>query len=223
MYENEELHKPYRELTWQALSLGCVTGILLNIALIYSALKLGFAISASAIAALIGYVLLRGSSWRGTIIENNLNQSIASAIVTAGSGVVFTLPALFLLRESGTIGNFSPWPLLLAGIGGAFLGVVLIIPLRRKMIEVDRLRFPTGTSVATILRSASAGTDKVRLLGLGCAIGAGWKLLMISGWLNWPGVIDNDQLSLGFGLLPAYLSAALYLSPMTFARSKSVV
>ncbi|MEO5349880.1 MAG: hypothetical protein H7836_09555, partial [Magnetococcus sp. YQC-3] len=28
---------------------------------------------------------------------------------------------------------------------------------------------------------------------------------------------NEDQLSLEFGLLPAYLSAALYLSPMTFA------
>ncbi|MBF0462544.1 MAG: OPT/YSL family transporter [Magnetococcales bacterium] len=208
---------PYRELTLPAVALGVVVGIVLNVALIYSALKLGFAISGSAIAALIGYVVLRGRSWRGSIIENNLNQTIASAIITAGSGVVFTLPTLFLLRNSGTIAPFSAWPLLAAGIGGAFLGVVLIIPLRKKMIEVDRLRFPTGTAVATILRSGSAGVAKVRLLGIGCAIGVGWKLLMISGWLTWPGVIDADELSLSFGVLPAYFSAALYLSPMTFA------
>ena len=200
---------PYRELTLPAVALGVVVGIVLNVALIYSALKLGFAISGSAIAALIGYVVLRGRSWRGSIIENNLNQTIASAIITAGSGVVFTLPTLFLLRNSGTIAPFSAWPLLAAGIGGAFLGVVMISPLRKKMIEVDRLRFPTGTAVATILRSGSAGVAKVRLLGIGCAIGVGWKLLMISGWLTWPGVIDADELSLSFGLLPAYFSAAL--------------
>ncbi|MBF0583830.1 MAG: OPT/YSL family transporter [Magnetococcales bacterium] len=208
---------PYRELTLPAVVLGGGVGIILNVALIYSALKLGFAISGSAIAALIGYVALRGRSWRGTIIENNLNQTIASAIITAGSGVVFTLPTLFLLKSSGTVAGFSPWPLLAAAVGGALLGVVLIIPLRKKMIEIDRLRFPTGTAVATILRSGSAGVEKVRLLGIGCAIGAGWKLLMISGWLRWPGVIESDELSLNFGLLPAYLSAALYLSPMTFA------
>ncbi|WP_130470037.1 OPT/YSL family transporter [Candidatus Magnetaquicoccus inordinatus] len=217
MHSSEEWQQPYRELTWQALALGIVSGILLNVALIYSALKLGFAISASAIAALIGFVLLRGRSWRGTVIENNLNQTIAAAIVTAGSGVVFTLPTLFLLQSNKTIGSFSPWPLLAAGVGGALLGVVLIIPLRRKMIEIDRLRFPTGTAVATILRSGAAGSEKVTLLAYGCAIGAAWKLLLLSGWLNWPGVIENDELSLSFGLLPSYLSAALYLSPLTFA------
>ncbi|MBF0183384.1 MAG: OPT/YSL family transporter [Magnetococcales bacterium] len=217
MQADEEWQTPYRELTWQALALGILSGILLNIALIYSALKLGFAISGSAIAALIGYLLLRGRNWRGTVIENNLNQTIAAAIITAGSGVVFTLPTLFLLHSSGTIAPFSPWPLLAAGVGGAFLGVVLIIPLRRKMIEIDRLRFPTGTAVATILRSGSAGREKVRLLLNGCMLGAGWKLLLISGWLNLPGVVENDELSLSFGLLPVYVSAALYLSPMTFA------
>lgn len=208
---------PYRELTLPAVLLGVGVGITLNVALVYSALKLGFAIGGSAMAALIGYVVLRGRSRRGTVIENNLNQTIASAIITSGSGVVFTLPTLFLLRHSGTVGDFSLGPLLAAGVGGALLGVVLIIPLRRKMIEFDRLRFPTGVAVATILRSRVAGSGKLRLLGVGFAVGSGWKLLLISGWLTWPGVIEADELSLSFGLLPAYFSAALYLSPMTFA------
>ena len=208
---------PYRELTLPAIALGVVVGVVLNIALVYSALKLGFAIGGSAIAALIGYVVLRGRSRPGTIIENNLNQTIASAMITAGSGVVFTLPTLFLLRDSGTINDFSPWPLLAAGIGGALLGVVLIIPLRKKMIEFDRLRFPTGVAVATILRSNSVGTEKIRLLAIGFGISAAWKLLMISGWLERPGLIEYEELSLSFGILPAYFAAALYLSPMTFA------
>lgn len=217
MKKNGSAIAPYRELTLPAILLGVVVGVVLNVALVYSALKLGFAIGGSAIAALIGYVVLRGRSGRGTVIENNLNQTIASAIITSGSGVVFTLPTLFLLNSNGAIGAFSPWPLLAAGIGGALLGVVLIIPLRKKMIEFDRLRFPTGMAVATILRSSSAGVKKVQLLAVGCAIGGGWKLLMISGWLESPGLIEADELSLSFGLLPAYVSAALYLSPMTFA------
>ena len=208
---------PYRELTLPAVVLGITVGTILNVALVYSALKLGFAIGGSAIAALIGYVVLRGRSGRGTIIENNLNQTIASAIITAGSGVVFTLPTLFLLHHRGAIDPFSPWPLLAAGVGGALLGVILIIPLRKKMIEFDRLRFPTGVAVATILRSRAASFDTLRLLAIGLLVSGGWKLLMITGWLEIPGLIEHEELSLSFGLLPAYLSAALYLSPMTFA------
>ena len=99
---------PYRELTLPAILLGVAVGVVLNIALIYSALKLGFAIGGSAIAALIGYVVLRHRSGRGTIIENNLNQTIASAIITSGSGVVFTLPTLFFAAPQRHGSGFFP-------------------------------------------------------------------------------------------------------------------
>ena len=148
----------YRELTLAAVLFGIVQGIILNIAFAYIALKLGFSLGGSAIAAILGYVFLRGILRRGTIVENNINQTIASSINSAGIGVVFVLPALFLLQSNGQINwTFSFWPLLIAGIGGAILGVVVIIPLRKQLIEIERLRFPTGVAVATII---SSGGDR---------------------------------------------------------------
>ena len=41
------------------------------------------------------------------------------------------------------------------GMAGAVLGVVLIIPLRKQKIDLDRLRFPSGIAVATIIRSGA--------------------------------------------------------------------
>lgn len=208
----------YRELTIVAVLLGIVQGVILNIAFAYIALKLGFSLGGSTIAAILGYVFLRGLLRKGTIVENNINQTIASGINSAGTGVVFVLPAIFLLDAHGN-GNltFSLWPLLFAGIGGALLGVVVIIPLRKQLIELERLRFPTGVAVATILRSGAAGLEKAKLLGIGFLISALWKLVMISGWLDSPGLLENEELNLSFGLLPAYLAPALYLSSMNFA------
>jgi uncharacterized oligopeptide transporter (OPT) family protein len=51
---------PYRELTIVAVLLGLVQGIILNIAFVYIALKLGFSLGGSTIAAILGYVFLRG-------------------------------------------------------------------------------------------------------------------------------------------------------------------
>jgi putative OPT family oligopeptide transporter len=206
----------YRELTVAAVLLGLIQGIILNIAFAYIALKLGFSLGGSAIAAIFGYVFLRGILRKGTIVENSVNQTIASGINSAGTGVIFVLPALFLL---GLHGNsvLSIWPLLLAGIGGAILGVVVIIPLRKQLIEIERLRFPTGVAVATIIRSGATGGDKGKLLGIGFLISAIWKLLMISGWLESPGVLENEELNLSFGLLPAYFATALSLSLLNFA------
>ena len=132
-------------MTWEAVSLGILQGIILNIAFVYAALKLGFSIGGSTVAAITGYALLRGVLKKGTIVENNINQTIASGINTAGTGVVFTLPALFMLDakmrvETGQGIDFSVWPLLLGGLAGSILGVVLIIPLRKQMIDLDSLK-----------------------------------------------------------------------------------
>jgi putative OPT family oligopeptide transporter len=213
----------YRELTISAVVLGILQGIILNIAFVYIALKLGFSLGGSAIAAIFGYLILRGILHRRSIVENNLNQTIASGINSAGTGVVFVVPAMFLLSVSqenlSTFSSFffSFWPLMLAGLGGALLGVILIIPLRKQLIELERLRFPTGIAVATIIRSGSAGVEKAKLLGIGFLISALWKLLLLSGWMEQPGFWENEELNLSFGIIPSYFAPALSLSIMNFA------
>jgi putative OPT family oligopeptide transporter len=206
----------YRETTWAAIILGIFQGIVLNIAFVYTALKLGFSLPGSTLAAIIGYFLLRVVLKRGTIIENNINQTIASGINSAGIGVVFVLPSIFFLGLHQQPA-FSFWTLGFAAIAGAFLGVLLIIPLRRQLIERERLRFPSGVAVATILRSANAGRDKVRLLFIGALVSAAWKLIMQMGWLDSPGRLEAEEFLFDFGVIPLYLAPALYLSLMNVA------
>jgi putative OPT family oligopeptide transporter len=189
----------YRELTWAAMILGIIQGIVLNLAFVYAALKLGFSIGGSTVASIMGYALLRGVMRKGTMIENNINQTIASGINTAGTGIVFTVPALFMLdakwRAAGEAGlEFSPWPLAVAGVAGAILGV----------------------AVTTIIRSGSAGLEKAKLLFIGFAIAATWKFVMAAGWLDGPN-LHHEELNISFGVIPDYLAPALYLSLMNLA------
>ena len=146
--------QPYREVTLSAVLLGLLQGAVLNVAFVYVALKLGFSLGGSALAAILGYVWLRVILRRGTTIENNLNQTIASAVNSSGTGVIFVAPAVFLLGLHENP-EFSLWPMVMAGIAGSLLGVFLIAPLRKQLIERERLRFPTGMAVATVLRSGS--------------------------------------------------------------------
>ncbi|MCB9642963.1 MAG: OPT/YSL family transporter [Myxococcales bacterium] len=218
----EAMATSYRELTPAAMILGIFQGMILNLAFVYAALKLGFSIGGSTVASIMGYAILRGVMRKGTSVENNINQTIASGINTAGTGIVFTLPALFLLdakwRAEGGAGlDFSLLPFLVAGVAGAILGVVVIIPLRKQMIDLDRLRFPTGVAVTTIIRSGSAGLEKAKLLFWGTMISAAWKLLMLSGWLDMKGVLEHEELNLSFGVIPAYWSPVIYLSLMNLA------
>ena len=144
---------PYREFTISAAVLGVLLGCVMTAAFCYVALRLGFTLPGSTVAAILGFAVLRGVLRKGSIIENNINQTIASGVNNASAGISFTLPALFLLY--GT--DFSVVSVFFAAIAGSFLGIVVIIPLRKQMIELERLRFPSGIAVATLLKSPGAG------------------------------------------------------------------
>ena len=95
-------------------------------------------------------------------------------------------------------------------MAGAILGTVLIIPLRKQMIEIDRLRFPTGVAVTTIIRAGKAGVDKAKLLAAGFLISAAWKGLLLTGWLDRLGFIANEEIYFGMGVLPDYVTASAF-------------
>ena len=150
-------------------------GLVLNAAITYSGLKIGFTLGGSAIAAVLGWGVLRGLLRKGSIIENNVAQTIASSVNTSNSGVIFTVPVLFLLGL-----EFDEVWLGAACAAGAILGVAFIIPTRKQMIDFDRLRFPTGTAVATVLRSPGEGVKKAYILMAGIAVSM--IVFFFSGW-----------------------------------------
>jgi uncharacterized oligopeptide transporter (OPT) family protein len=158
---------PYREVTLPAILLGVFFGVMLVACFTYAGLLIGFTIGGSAVAAILGFGVLRGVMRTGTIVENNINQTIASGINITTAGIIFTVPAFYLMDVP-----FNPVLVGIAAVAGALLGIFFIIPIRKQMIDLDRLRFPTGTAVAAILKSPGAGVEKSRLLVIGMAISA---------------------------------------------------
>ncbi len=162
----------YREVTLSAILFAIGIGIVMNAAITYAGLKIGFTIGGSAIAAVLGFGVLRGLLRRGSILETNIAQTCASAVNTSNAGIIFTVPVLFLLGLPLAAGSADFWLITLAAVGGSILGAAFIIPLRKQMIEIDRLRFPTGMGVAAILKSPGAGARKAVVLLAGIAAGA---------------------------------------------------
>ena len=118
----DAMSEKYRELTPAAVILGIIQGIILNLAFVYAALKLGFSIGGSTVAAISGYALLRGVMRKGTMIENNINQTAASSAASIISGgLVAPIPALTLLT-----GTELAWPALAVWVFAvSILGVVV--------------------------------------------------------------------------------------------------
>jgi putative OPT family oligopeptide transporter len=191
-------------LTWQAVLTGYFLGALIGLSIGYAALILGFSIEGSELAAILGFGILRGLARRYSIVEVNVTQTVASSVNAASSGMMFSVPALFILGRT----DFDPVLLTFGCIAGAFLGIAFIIPLRKQMIDYERLTYPGGVAVATILKSPGAGIRKAVLLLGAAAVSAGAHFLY-----QLTGVSDFDVGSL-IGM-PPYLNGIWYLSLLT--------
>ncbi len=211
---------PYPEFTIPGILVGWFLGAIIALSIAYASLKLGFSIEGSELAAILGWGILRGLLRRTSIAENNINQTIASAVNGASSGIMFCVPALFILSKTnglesvddGFDGFFSPTVFLMifACITGAFMGLAFVIPLRKQMIDFDRLPYPGGIAVATILKSPGAGIRKALYLlgGAGVSAVVYLCLFMVNG--------DEHDWLLGQQLsLPAFLNITFFLSLMT--------
>lgn len=197
--------RAYPELTWVAVIVGWILGVIIAVSIGYAALILGFSIEGSELAAILGFGILRGILRRKSIIENNIVQTIASGVNGASSGMMFSVPAIFLL---GYGDRFDPVILTFGCIAGAFLGIAFIIPLRKHMIDFERLTYPGGVAVATILKSPGAGVRKAIILVAAALLSATVHAITIrTGVANW-----NLGELIG---MPDFMNGIWYLSLMT--------
>ncbi len=162
----------YREVTLSAIVFGVIAGAIMNAAITYAGLKIGFTIVGSSIGAVLGFGVLRGVLRKGSILEVNIGQTVASAVNVPNSGIIFTVPVLLLLGFELSLNSLEFWLITAACVAGAVLGCAFIIPLRKQMLDIERLRFPSGTAVAAILKSPGAGPAKAVLLILGVVVAA---------------------------------------------------
>jgi putative OPT family oligopeptide transporter len=157
------------EGTVRAFALGAILAVILGAANAYLGLKVGMTVSAAIPAAVISMGLLRGVLRRGTVLENNIVQTIGSAGEAIAAGIIFTVPALLL---TGVWSEFELVPTLMIALLGGLLGSIFMIPLRRALIiEGKELKYPEGTACAEILKAGDKGAKGA--LYLFGALGAG--------------------------------------------------
>ena len=195
---------PYPELTLTAVLVGYGLGIVIALSIGYASLILGFSIEGSELAAILGFGILRGLLRRSSIVENNINQTIASSVNGASAGMMFTVPALFILGRT----DFNAVLMVFSCIAGGILGIAFIIPVRRQMIDYERLTYPGGVAVATILKSPGAGVHKALLLLAGMVLsGTVYFISQLIGFEDW---------NLGrFIGMPDYMNGIWFVSLMT--------
>ncbi|NVB82894.1 MAG: OPT/YSL family transporter [Kofleriaceae bacterium] len=180
----EAYRRDVAQLTLRAVATGAVLGFVLSFANVYIGLKTGWFFSMALAAALASFATWQVLAAAGfartplTILETNCMQSTASSAAYAtGNMVVGIVPAMLLL--SGTQPSWGALAAWIACVGA--LGVTLAIPLKRQLINRERLKFPSGTAAAIMLHGLFRRGGELRVRGrlLAGAIGLGALLAVV--------------------------------------------
>jgi OPT family oligopeptide transporter len=193
--EAEWYRQAYRgdlpQLTLRSLLMGTVLGFFLSFTNIYVGLKTGWFLGVNLTACILSFTFSSTMSKAGwsrspmTVLENTCAVSTASSAGYAtGNTLVSAIPAMLMLTVSAENpgGVHKPWYILGPWIFFlALLGVTIAIPLKRSLINQERLKFPSGTAAAVTLQGLySRGSEalaKARMLGVCAIVAACWKVL----------------------------------------------
>lgn len=215
------MFKPYvaadskmTEFTLRAVILGILLGLIFGVGNAYLGLKVGTTVSASIPAAVLSMAILRTFFNKPSILENNLVQTIASIGEGLAAGIIFTVPALFILGEQISIMRMF----LLSTLGGV-LGVLFMIPMRRYIIVKEHgvLPFPEGTACAEILKSGEKSGPKAAMAFIGIITGAVYKICCnaLNLWQEAPSWVINrfEKTVFSIDATPALLGVGYIIGP----------
>ena len=215
----ERIYKPKageKGFSARAVIAGCLLGSIVSAMNIYLGLRIGWSIGGSLIAAILGFAVFNAMLKAGIItrafgvLEVNITQTAGSAAgtMTSAAGLLAAIPAMGMLGYEFTIAQLYMW-----AASVAYLGVFFAVPLRRQMVLVEKLRFPTGTATAeTIKAMFSSGAEadrKAKVLMLWALGAGGWTIASY-----FVPQIEHPPIEFIGLSLPAAWTFSLLLSPM---------
>ncbi len=203
------------ELTFRALLLGSIFGILFGAVTVYVGLRAGLTVAASIPISVLSISVLRALG-RASILENNIVQTTGNAGQSIASGVIFTLPALVFLGFDLEYSRIF----FLALIGG-WLGVLFMIPLRRQLIvqEHGTLTYPEGTACADVLLAGEHGGSFASRVFFGLGLGGLYTLFQNDNlFAAWPSTPDYQPkwlkgAAIRADVTPEYLGVGYIIGP----------
>jgi uncharacterized oligopeptide transporter (OPT) family protein len=202
------------QLTWRAVLMGSLLGGILSLTNLYIGLKSGWGFGVAITACILSYAIwttlfkigLVGTKM--TVLENNCMQSTASSAGYSTGGTLVSAIAAYILVNNDTIEilTLMAWVFFLA-----VLGVTMAIPMKRQMINIEQLRFPSGIAAAETLRALHTTGGK----GLASA-----RALAVAGLLSATSAFMTMGLHLLHPTLASYELSALFgkLSSLTLGK-----
>ncbi|MBU1937061.1 OPT/YSL family transporter, partial [bacterium] len=205
------------QLTTRAVISGMVFGGLMSLSNLYIGLKSGWGLGVDIAAVIVIFAIFKALRGIGLVrqdfgmMENTIMMTVAvAASWISSAGLVSAVPALTMVT-----GYTFVWWHLTIFIGVIlYLGLFMAIPLKRQMIQVERLRFPanipTGETLKAMYSHGDEAMKKAKALGFAGVLGILTAMLRdgfgwIPGLFNFPFLIGR----LGMGRLTLSIEPSL--------------
>ena len=223
------------QLTARAVIVGCLVGGVVSCTNIYIGLRIGWSFGASIISAVLGFAFFSMLGKRLSVLETNITQTAGSAAgsMASSGGLIAAIPAMQMLGYEFTWYQLIGW-----GAAIAFLGVFFAVPLRRQVVEIDRLRFPTGTAtcetVLAMYGDEDGGGSKEAIAKAKVLLWAGAAAGLLSltqyfieplenpplhEWIGWTALGTASAWGFSLFLGPALFGAGFLIGPVWPPRS----
>lgn len=160
--------------------IGAILAVIFAASTAYSGMKAGLTVAAGIPGSIIGSALVAAFAKKKGILGKNIVQGMASGGESVASGMIFVLPAVFLIgARVSFLEGFA------AGVGGVFFGIGVASLVHNYLIieEHGKLMYPEAMAISETLVASTNGGDSMKFMGMGFGIG-GLITVLSSSFLN---------------------------------------
>ena len=195
----------YPEVTPYSVSMGLVLAVIFSAAAAYLGLRVGQVFEAAIPISIIAVGLSGALKKKNALGQNVIIQSIGACSGVIVAGAIFTLPALYILKETHPEIAVDFSQVFLSSLLGGVLGILFFIPFRKYFVKDmhGKYPFPEATATTQVLMSGQsnkAGNKGQALTLVLSAMVGGVYDYVVSTFGLWAESITSAVTSWGAGL-----------------------
>ncbi len=149
-------NRDYPEVTPYSVSMGLLFAVIFSAAAAYLGLRVGQVFEAAIPISIIAVGLSGALKKKNALGQNVIIQSIGACSGVIVAGAIFTLPALYILKESHPDIAVNFVEVFLSSLFGGVLGILFFIPFRKYFVKDmhGKYPFPEATATTQVLMSS---------------------------------------------------------------------
>ncbi len=179
--------KAYPEVSGWSATWGVLMTILFSAAAAYLGLRVGQVFEAAIPIAIIAVGVSTAAKRHNALGENVIIQSIGACSGAVVAGAIFTLPAIYILKDKYPDLGASFIEIFLSSLLGGVLGILFLIPFRKYFVSDmhGKYPFPEATATTQVLVSGAKGGRQAKPLLIAGLVGGLYDFIVATfGWWN---------------------------------------